>query len=51
MTMHQCRKKQDFYENLSSEITKIGNSKEIILLGDFNGRTGKKRKGPLLARI
>jgi len=38
------QKKEEVYENLSSEITKIGNSREIILLGRFNGRTGKKRK-------
>jgi len=45
------QKKEQFYENLSSQITKIGNSKEIILLEDFNGRTGKKRKDNVVGQF
>jgi len=45
------QKKEEFYENLSSEITKTGNSRKIILLGDFDGRTGKKRKDNVVGQF
>ncbi|XP_030752879.1 craniofacial development protein 2-like [Sitophilus oryzae] len=34
--------KEKFFEQLSYEISKIGQSREIILTGDLNSRTGKK---------
>ena len=33
--------KDDFYEQINDEIRKIGTSREIIVLGDLNGRVGK----------
>lgn len=36
--------KERFYEILTDEINKISNRKEIIIMGDFNGRTGKREK-------
>lgn len=35
--------KDEFFEKLNSVITDIGNSREIIVLGDLNGRTGRKK--------
>lgn len=35
-------KKDELFEQLSFEITKIGHSREIVLLGDLNARTGRK---------
>ncbi|XP_030747147.1 craniofacial development protein 2-like [Sitophilus oryzae] len=34
--------KEEFFEQLSYEISKIGQSREIILTGDLNSRIGKK---------
>jgi len=34
--------KENFFEQLNREISKIGNTREIIVLGDMNSRTGKK---------
>lgn len=35
-------KKDEFFEHLHREISSIGRSREIIILGDLNGRTGAK---------
>ncbi|XP_030762016.1 craniofacial development protein 2-like [Sitophilus oryzae] len=35
-------KKDDFFGKLNEEITKIGNGRELIILGDFNGRVGRR---------
>ncbi|XP_044762230.1 craniofacial development protein 2-like [Coccinella septempunctata] len=35
--------KDEFFEKLNDEITKIGNNREIIIMGDLNGKTGRKR--------
>ncbi|XP_030757605.1 craniofacial development protein 2-like [Sitophilus oryzae] len=35
-------KKDDFFGKLNKEITKIGNGRELIILGDFNGRVGRR---------
>lgn len=37
-------KKDDFFGKLNEEITKIGNGRELIILGDFNGRVGQTIK-------
>jgi len=34
--------KEDFGGKLNEVITEIGNSREILIFGDFNSRTGKK---------
>lgn len=34
-------KKGLFFEKLSKEIMKVGNNREIIILGDLNSRTGR----------
>ncbi|XP_057663198.1 uncharacterized protein LOC130898146 [Diorhabda carinulata] len=34
--------KDDYFECLSEEISKVGTSREVIILGDLNARTGKK---------
>lgn len=35
-------KKDEFFEKLSREISKIGTAREVIVAGDMNARTGKK---------
>ena len=34
--------KEDFLGKLNEVIVEIGNSREILIAGDFNSRTGKK---------
>ena len=34
--------KDQFYEKLNETLINIGTTREVILLGDFNGRTGTK---------
>jgi hypothetical protein len=34
--------KEDFFGRLSEVIVEIGNSRKILIVGDFNSRTGKK---------
>jgi len=34
--------KEDFFWKLNEVIAEIGNSKELLIAGDFNSRTGKK---------
>lgn len=36
--------KGKFYERLNNEIVKIATTREVILLGDLNGRMGRKTK-------
>ena len=38
----RSQKKDEFYEILNNVVNEIGNSREIILAGDWNGRTGKQ---------
>jgi endonuclease/exonuclease/phosphatase (EEP) superfamily protein YafD len=35
--------KKDFFGKLNEVIDEIGNSREILMAGDFNSRTGKKK--------
>ncbi|XP_043485867.1 craniofacial development protein 2-like [Polistes fuscatus] len=42
--------KDEFYEQLNDEIVKVGNTREIILLGDLNGRTGNKKQDDVVGR-
>lgn len=41
-------KKDDFFCRLNSVIQSVGNNREIILLGDFNSRTGSQRSHPVV---
>jgi hypothetical protein len=34
--------KEDFFGKLNEVIAEIGNSRELLIAGDFNSRTGKK---------
>ena len=34
--------KEDFFGKLNEEIAEVGNSREILIAGDFNSRTGKR---------
>ena len=34
--------KEEFFGKLNKVIVEIGNSREILIAGDFNSRTGKK---------
>lgn len=42
--------KDQFYDVLKSEIEQINNRKELIIMGDLNGRVGKKIKGKVVGR-
>lgn len=42
--------KDQFEEDITAVLGKINKRKEIILLGDFNGRVGKKIKDPIVGR-
>lgn len=42
--------KDDFFEQLNDEITKIGTSREIIILGDLNCRTGRENNNVVVGR-
>lgn len=39
-----ANKKDEFFEQLNRVITTIGTTREIILLGDLNGRIGKRQQ-------
>lgn len=43
--------KDEFFEQLSYEISKIGTSREIILIGDLNSRTGKKQQDKIVGQF
>ena len=34
--------KDEFFTNLNEEILKSGSGRQLILMGDMNGRTGRK---------
>ncbi|XP_044761629.1 uncharacterized protein LOC123318912 [Coccinella septempunctata] len=34
--------KEKFFDELNQEIAKIGNNRELIIMGDLNGRTGRR---------
>ena len=34
--------KDDFFSNLNEEMVKSGSGRQLILMGDMNGRTGRK---------
>ena len=42
------QKKEEFYTKLNGIIAEIGNSREIIMAGDFNGRTGRQIKNQVV---
>ncbi|XP_072395381.1 uncharacterized protein [Diabrotica undecimpunctata] len=42
--------KDQFYDLLNETLIKVGNQREIILLGDFNSRVGKREKDPVIGR-
>lgn len=42
--------KDGFFEKLHSEIANIGRSREIIILGDLNSRTGKKQHNKVIGQ-
>lgn len=35
--------KQEFFEKIDETLTEIGNNREVIMLGDFNSRTGREK--------
>ncbi|XP_056635532.1 craniofacial development protein 2-like [Diorhabda sublineata] len=43
--------KDDYFECLSEEISKVGTSREVIILGDLNARTGKKIDDQIVGRF
>lgn len=45
------KEKEEFYEQLSYEISVIGTAREIILLGDFNARTGRKKHDRIIGQF
>lgn len=40
----------DFMEKLAQVLDEIGNRKEVALMGDFNGRLGKRNKDEIIGR-
>ena len=34
--------REEFFDNLNEEIVKFANGRQLILMGDMNGRTGRK---------
>jgi hypothetical protein len=42
--------KEEFFEQLNEEISKIGTSREIIIMGDMNNRVGKKDQNKIVGR-
>jgi hypothetical protein len=42
--------KEEFFEHLNEEISKIGTSRKIIILGDMNSRVGKKDQDKIVGR-
>jgi hypothetical protein len=42
--------KEEFFEHLNEEISKIGTSREIIIMGDMNSRVGKKDQDKIVGR-
>lgn len=43
-------KKDQFYEQLNCEIVKVGNTRELIVIGDMNARTGKKQQDKVVGQ-
>lgn len=41
-------RKDEFYNKLSAVIQRVGRSKEVILMGDFNSRTGNRKDDPVV---
>ena len=37
-------KKDQFFEKPNQEIAEVGIHREVVILGDLNGRTGRKKK-------
>lgn len=42
--------KDQFFEKLNDEIVKVGTTRELIVLGNLNGRTGKKQNDKVVGR-
>lgn len=42
--------KEEFYQKMSEEITKLGNTRELLILGDLNGRVGRKQNDPVIGK-
>ena len=42
--------KEEFFEQLNDEITKIGTSRDIVVLGDLNCRTGRASDSKVIGR-
>ena len=40
--------KDSFFETLNQEILKVGDKRELIILGDLNSRTGKMRSNNIV---
>lgn len=43
--------KEEFYEQLNDILIKLGNQREIILLGDMNARVGNKRNDKIVGQF
>ena len=43
--------KDEFFANLNKEIVKSGNGRQLILMGDMNGRTGRKTGDIIVANF
>lgn len=42
--------KETFFQQLNDEVLKIGTSRELIILGDLNSRTGRKQNDNIIGR-
>lgn len=42
--------KDNFFEQLNEEIVKVGKARELVLLGDFNSRVGKRDRDMVVGR-
>jgi len=43
--------KDFFYETLQRVITDFGNNRELVLIGDFNARTGRSSNSNIIGRF
>ena len=43
--------KDDFYGKLQETIDEIGQNRQILMMGDFNGRTGSKKQDPVVGEF
>ena len=43
--------KNFFYETLQRVVTEFGNNRELVLIGDFNARTGRRNSSNIIGRF